>query len=79
MENKMALVDFAPASRPSVADIATGAFRAVANWVATQRAESARRLALRDLLEMESHRLNDLGINAFDVQQALRRGPSSRG
>ena len=75
----MALVDFAPVARPSVAEVAASVVNAVANWVATQRAESARRLALRDLLEMEPHRLNDLGINAFDVQQALSRGPSSRG
>jgi uncharacterized protein YjiS (DUF1127 family) len=75
----MALVDFAPASRPQVAQVAVVAFRAVAGWFAEQHAESVRRAALRDLMQMSAHRLNDLGISAFDVQKALQRGPSGRG
>lgn len=75
----MALVDFAPLSRPSILDAASAVLRSVRNWVAEQRAASIRRAALRDLMQMPTHRLDDLGINAFEVQRALQRGPSSRG
>ena len=33
--------------------------------------------ALRDLLGMEPHRLRDLGISVYDVQQAMQRGGSN--
>ncbi len=67
-------VDARPiATNPVAATFATAA-RAVATW----RAERARHLALTDLLGMEPHRLRDLGIDAYDVQQALQHGHSNR-
>ena len=52
-----------------VAAAFAAAARAVANW----RADRARHLALTDLLGMEPHRLRDLGISVYDVQDAMRR------
>ena len=75
----MALVDFAPVARPSAGNAVSAAVRSVRNWIAEQHTQSVRRAALRDLMQMPSHRLDDLGISAFDVQRALQRGPSSRG
>jgi uncharacterized protein YjiS (DUF1127 family) len=37
------------------------------------RAARARRIALATLMEMDAHRLNDLGINPHDVVEALSR------
>jgi uncharacterized protein YjiS (DUF1127 family) len=67
----MALLDFAPAVRPSVSAHVATAFRSVATWFAAVRAERARRLMLRSLLEMDAHRLDDLGISAHDVMKAV--------
>jgi uncharacterized protein YjiS (DUF1127 family) len=77
METKMALstlfddVDYSEAAKASNA--VHTALAAVANAVAGWRAERARRLALNDLLAMEPHRLNDLGISIDDVRAALIR------
>ena len=49
------------------------AFGAAARAVAAWRAERARTIALRDLLDMSPHRLSDLGIDVEDVRQALER------
>ena len=58
-------------ARATVANPVAAAFAAAARAVAAWRAERARHLALNDLLGMEPHRLRDLGINVYDVQQAL--------
>lgn len=75
----MALIDFAPVSRPSVAGMAIETWRAVGAPIARWRKARARKLTLCDMLAMEPHRLRDLGISVFDVEQAIRRGPPNRG
>lgn len=66
------------ASRPSVPNPVASAFAAAARAVAAWRAERSRNVALNDLLGMEPHRLRDLGISVYDVQQALQNGRSAR-
>ena len=48
-------------------------FAVVAAAFATWQAARARRVALASLMEMDAHRLNDLGINPHDVADALNR------
>ncbi len=45
--------------------------RAAGRWFAHTREERARRLAMLALLEMEPHRLRDIGITPGDVADAL--------
>ena len=45
----------------------------VAGAIVAWRAARARRIALATLMEMEAHRLDDLGITAQDVVEALNR------
>ena len=66
------------ASRHSVPNPVATAFAAAARAVAAWRAERSRTVALNDLLGMEPHRLRDLGITTYDVQQALQNGRSAR-
>lgn len=66
----MALADFS--SEAPTNPVAT-AFAAAARAVAAWRADRARRAAMLDLLGMEPHRLNDLGISVHDVRQALEQ------
>lgn len=61
------------ASRASTFNPVAAAFAAAARAVANWRADRARHLALTDLLGMEPHRLRDLGISVYDVQQAISR------
>jgi uncharacterized protein YjiS (DUF1127 family) len=75
METEMALADIASNSHSDAANPVAAAFAAAARAVAAWRAERARRFALTDLLAMEPHRLRDLGISSYDVQQALRGRP----
>jgi uncharacterized protein YjiS (DUF1127 family) len=41
-------------------------------WLADLRSARARRTALSTLLEMEDHRLDDLGLSRQDITEALR-------
>ncbi len=50
---------------------------ALANFFANARQRRAQRVALRDLLEYDVHRLDDIGINRLDLFEALE-SPSSR-
>ena len=68
--------DFAP--RLAAPNPVATAFAAAARTVAAWRAERSRNVALNDLLGMEPHRLRDLGISVYDVQQALQNGRSAR-
>ena len=64
-------------NRPATTPIAVGfaaAARAVANW----RADRAREIALTDLLHMDPHRLNDLGISVHEVRDALAQARANR-
>jgi hypothetical protein len=50
-------------------------FEAVAAHVRTARARRARRIALVTLMDMDASRLDDLGLNAQDVVEALSAPP----
>jgi uncharacterized protein YjiS (DUF1127 family) len=58
--------------RPAVAAVTLNPLRAFGRWVAKARAARAQRLALSSLLEFDTHRLDDLGINRGDLFDALR-------
>lgn len=45
--------------------------RTVLSWIAGQRKQRRQRQALADLLELDGHRLADLGINRADLFDAL--------
>jgi uncharacterized protein YjiS (DUF1127 family) len=47
--------------------------RSVLRSLAAYRARRARRIALASLLEMDAHRLDDLGITTAEIHQALSR------
>ena len=64
--------DHVPAEVTAAAGVIR-AVHAVNRWFAKLRAERARRLALATLMEMDAHRLDDLGISVLDVQEALGR------
>jgi uncharacterized protein YjiS (DUF1127 family) len=51
------------------------AFAHFVKTVRSHRARRAQRLALASLLEMDPSRLDDLGINAQDVAEALSAPP----
>ena len=40
-------------------------------WLAKARAERAQRIALESLLQLDAHRLDDLGINRGDLFDAM--------
>jgi uncharacterized protein YjiS (DUF1127 family) len=57
--------------RPAVAAVTLNPLRAFGRWVAKARAARAQRVALGSLLEFDTHRLDDLGINRGDLFDAL--------
>ena len=57
--------------RPVAAAPSLHPVRALFAWISRIRAGRAQRLALKDLLEMDPHRLEDLGINRGDLFDAL--------
>jgi len=57
--------------RPAAAPLSLTPFRMVANWFAQFRAERSQRVALKSLLELDPHRLRDLGIERSDLFDAL--------
>jgi uncharacterized protein YjiS (DUF1127 family) len=63
--------------RPALAAAPTSLFRSLANLFAKARQARARRLALETLLEFDTARLDDLGINRGDLFEAME-SPSSR-
>ena len=58
-----------PANRP--ADFLSATFEALAGRVRTVRHRRAQHLALRSLLELDAHRLDDIGLNVRDVMDAV--------
>jgi uncharacterized protein YjiS (DUF1127 family) len=62
--------------RPAVAAVTLNPLRAFGRWVAKARAARAQRIALGALLEFDSHRLDDLGINRADLFDALHHSPT---
>jgi len=59
--------------RPAVAALPNNPLVGVRAWLKRVRAERSRRLALESLLDLEEHRLDDLGISRSEVIDALRR------
>lgn len=57
--------------RPVAAAPSFHPVRALIAWAARVRTGHAQRLALKDLLELDPHRLEDLGINRGDLFDAL--------
>jgi uncharacterized protein YjiS (DUF1127 family) len=68
-----------PGERPAVAAVTLNPLRVFARWVAKARAARAQRIALGTLLEFDSHRLADLGINRGDLFDALHHSAASAG
>jgi uncharacterized protein YjiS (DUF1127 family) len=58
--------------RPSAAAIST-LFGTVLTWLATAKVNRARRAAYRALLNLDNHRLKDLGIARHDLFEAMER------
>jgi uncharacterized protein YjiS (DUF1127 family) len=71
------MVHLLSSERPSMAAAPSNPFVAVANWFARARARRTQRVALESLLEYDSSRLEDLGINRQDLFEALD-SPSQR-
>jgi uncharacterized protein YjiS (DUF1127 family) len=58
--------------RPQAAAVSWNPVRFAAAWFAKARAERAQRHALISLLDLDAHRLEDLGINRGDLFDAMR-------
>ena len=58
--------------RPSAAAASFNPVRLVVTWFAKTRAEYAQQLALKSLLDLDAHRLEDLGINRGDLFDAMQ-------
>ena len=57
--------------RPSAAAVSLNPVRLAVAWFAKANAERSQRLALKTLLELDPHRLDDLGINRGDLFDAM--------
>lgn len=57
--------------RPAAARVSPNPLRLFSAWFAKARAIREQRLALGDLLELDDHRLADLGINRGDLFDAM--------
>lgn len=71
------MVHLLSSERPSMAAASYNPLIALVNWFAKGRANRARRVALASLLDYDSARLEDLGINRQDLFDALD-APSQR-
>ncbi|MBK8085833.1 MAG: hypothetical protein IPK28_19525 [Devosia sp.] len=71
------MVHLLSSERPTMAAAPLTLWRAVANWFARAQARRAMRVAYQSLLEYDSARLDDLGINRQDLFEALD-SPSQR-
>ncbi|MBL8596473.1 MAG: DUF1127 domain-containing protein [Devosia sp.] len=65
--------------RPSAAAVTLNPFRIAVAFAGKFRAATARRQALNNLLSMDPHRLDDLGINRTDLFDAMAAEPSRSG
>ncbi len=71
------MVHLLSSERPSMAAASSNPLRALVNWFAKARAARARRVAFESLLDYDTARLEDLGINRQDLFEALD-SPSQR-
>lgn len=60
--------------RSSAAAVSINPVRAVVAWFAKLRAKRAQRQALQNLLALDAHRLEDLGLNRGDLFDAMAAG-----
>ena len=51
-----------------------GLLPAIRRWLADGQARRARRLTLLTLLQMDPHRLDDMGIDVAELREALHDG-----
>ena len=65
--------------RPSTAAVTLNPLRLAANWLGKVRAANARRQAFHNLLSLDAHRLDDLGINRSDLFEAMQVEPNRGG
>ena len=61
--------------RPAAAAVTLNPLRLVATWYGKARAARSQRVALHNLLGMDAHRLDDLGINRGDLFAAMHAEP----
>lgn len=71
------MVHLLSSERPSMAAASSNPLNALVNWFTNARANRARRVALQSLLDYDTARLDDLGINRQDLFEALE-SPSQR-
>ena len=71
------MVHLLSSERPSMAAASSNPLRSLVNWFAKVRAARARRVAFESLLDYDTARLEDLGINRQDLFEALD-SPSQR-
>ncbi|HEX4297838.1 MAG TPA: hypothetical protein VHZ56_07430 [Devosia sp.] len=64
--------------RPAAAAVLVNPLHLVGEWFAKLRTRNAQRQALADLLNLESCRLDDLGINRGDLFDALQARRATR-
>jgi uncharacterized protein YjiS (DUF1127 family) len=57
--------------RPDAAAVSNNPVRVVVAWFAKLRSEIAQRQALQNLLDLDRHRLEDLGISRSDLFDAM--------
>jgi uncharacterized protein YjiS (DUF1127 family) len=71
------MVHLLSSERPSMAAASSNRLIVLVNWFVKARANRMRRVALESLLDYDSARLEDLGINRQDLFEALD-APSQR-
>jgi len=71
------MVHLLSSERPLMAAASSNPFVAVVSWIAKVRVRRTQRLALESLLDYDTARLEDLGINRQDLFEALD-SPSQR-
>jgi uncharacterized protein YjiS (DUF1127 family) len=64
--------------RPSAAAVSFNPIRFVVALFSRARGEHTQRLALKSLLELDTHRLDDLGINRGDLFDAMHQQRPTR-
>lgn len=64
--------------RPTTAAVTLNPFRLAVTFVGKLRAANARRQAFHNLLSLDGHRLDDLGINRTDLFEAMQARPAGR-
>jgi len=64
--------------RPAVAALPLNPLAAIARWLEKTRTAHTQRLALKQLLEFDEHRLDDLGVTRSDLFEAMHN-PATTG